>query len=172
MTDGESIRFYDGDNYEVDDSVGFLMRQIVGISSTMIDDRMAAYGLTDAQWKPLLMIQQGQCRTAAELARFTCSDAGAVTRLIDRVEAKGLIRRSRSQEDRRVINLELTEEGSHTAEVVPHVLSKVLNAMLAGFSEAEVRQFKTLLQRVLANTRLLREGNAVQIQKNAHLHES
>lgn len=160
MSDSEFLRFYDGANYQIEDSVGYLMRQIVGIVSTVIDDRMAAHGLTDAQWKPLLMIQQGQCRTAAELARLACSDAGAMTRLLDRVEAKGLVRRTRSREDRRVIHLELTEEGVRAAEVVPHVLADVLNAMLAGFSEAEVQQLKGLLLRLLDNTRRLREGDA------------
>lgn len=162
MSDSANTRFYDGDHYQVDDSIGFLMRQIVGIFSVVIDDRMAAHGLTDAQWKPLLMIQQGQCRTAAELARLACCDAGAVTRLLDRVEAKGLVRRSRSQEDRRVVNLELTEEGDRAAEVVPHVLADVLNALLAGFNEAEVQQLKALLQRMLDNARKLREGDAAQ----------
>jgi DNA-binding MarR family transcriptional regulator len=159
MNDSATPRFYDGANYEINDSIGYLMRQIVGISTTLIDERMATHGLTDAQWKPLLMIRQGQCRTAAELSRQACSDAGAVTRLLDRVEAKGLVRRTRSQEDRRVVNLELTEEGDRAAEVVPHVLADVLNAMLAGFSEAEVSQLKAMLQRLFENARQLRDGD-------------
>lgn len=163
MGDSANTRFYDGDNYQVHDSIGFLMRQIVGIFSTVIDDRMAAHGLTDAQWKPLIMIKLGQCRTAAELSRLACSDAGAMTRLIDRVEAKGLVRRIRSQEDRRVVNLELTEEGERAAEVVPHVLADLLNTLLAGFSEAEARQLKALLRRMLDNARTLRASDAAQV---------
>ena len=162
MNEGASAHFYDGANYQIEDSIGYLMRQIVGISSQVIDERMAVHGLTDAQWKPLVMIRQAQCRTAAELARRSCCDAGAVTRLLDRVEAKGLVQRSRSQEDRRVVNLELTEEGERAAEVVPHVLADVLNAMLAGFSEAEVEQLKNYLQRLFENVRQLREGDAEQ----------
>lgn len=162
MSDSPASSFYDGANYQIDDSIGYLMRQIVTLSSAAIDDRMAAHGLTDAQWKPLLMIQQGQCRTAAELARLACSDAGAVTRLLDRVEAKGLVRRTRSREDRRVVNLELTAEGESAAEVVPHVLAGVLNALLAGFSQAEAQQLKALLLRVLDNARRLRESGAAQ----------
>jgi DNA-binding MarR family transcriptional regulator len=162
MSDNENPSFYDGSDYQIDDSIGYLMRQIVGLSSNVIDERMAAHGLTDAQWKPLLMVEQGHCRTAAELARMACCDAGAVTRLLDRVEAKGLMRRTRSVEDRRVVNLELTEEGHRVAERVPHVLAEVLNAMLAGFTTAEVSQLKTLLQRLLDNTRQLRGGETAQ----------
>lgn len=160
MNDKAIPHFYDGNNYKVDESFGFLMRQIVAITSQEIEERMAEYGLTDAQWKPLLMIGQGQCKTAAELARQACSDTGAVTRLLDRVEAKGLVQRCRSQADRRVVNLELTEEGQQLAKKVPHILSDVLNTLLAGFSEDEAKQLMTLLQRVLDNARGLREDDA------------
>jgi DNA-binding MarR family transcriptional regulator len=144
-------RFYDGDHYVISDSIGYLTRQIASFSSAIVDARMAEHGLTDAQWKPLLMIRNGQCRTAAEVARQACSDTGAVTRLLDRVEAKGLVRRNRSQEDRRVVNLELTDEGTAVAQVVPHVLADALNEMLAGFSLEEADTLKTLLQRLHAN---------------------
>lgn len=160
MDDALKDRIYDGNNYNVNDSVGFLMRQIVAISSQAIEERMASHGLTDAQWKPLLMIGQGHCKTAAELARHGCSDTGATTRLLDRVEAKGLVRRSRSQSDRRVVNLELTDEGQQLAEVVPHILADVLNTILAGFSKEEAQQLQTLLRRVLDNARRLREDDA------------
>ncbi|MCG2577387.1 MarR family transcriptional regulator [Dechloromonas sp. XY25] len=160
MNDSAQTAFYDGNDYKLDDSIGYLMRQIVATISLITDERMAEHGLTDAQWKPLLMIQQGQCKTAAELSRMACSDAGAVTRMLDRVEAKGLVQRTRSSEDRRVINIGLTEEGSRTAAMVPHVLADVLNSVLTGFSEAEARQLKGMLQRVLANARQLRDGDA------------
>jgi len=158
MGDNANPKFYDGEDYRLDDSIGYLMRQIVSTVSTVTEERMAEHGLTDAQWKPLLMIQQGQCKTAAELARLACSDAGAVTRMLDRVEAKGLVQRTRSREDRRVVNLELTEDGCRAAAVVPHVLADVLNSVLLGFSAAEVLQLKEMLQRVLANAIQLRDS--------------
>ena len=151
-------RFYDGDNYIISDSIGFLARQIASFSSAIVDARMAEHGLTDAQWKPLLMIRNGQCHTAAEFARQACADTGAVTRLLDRVEAKGLVRRSRSQEDRRVVNLELTDEGKAVAQVVPHVLADVLNQMHAGFTQEEAKPLKTLLQRLHANAQRMHDA--------------
>ena len=62
-----------------------------------------------------------------------------------------------------MVNLELTEEGLRTAEVVPHVLAEVLNAMLAGFTEDEVKQLKNYLQRLLDNSRQLRGGDTAKI---------
>lgn len=161
MTTNAESGFYDGEKYQLNDSIGFLMSQIVSRSSVVVDERMVAFGLTSAQWKPLLLIHKGLCRTAVELARLSNCDSGAMTRLLDRLEAKGLVQRVRSQEDRRVVNLQLTEEGERAAMVVPYVLADVLNAMLVGFSEAEAQQLKNLLQRLLENTRLLAECGTV-----------
>ncbi|RYF81021.1 MAG: MarR family transcriptional regulator, partial [Comamonadaceae bacterium] len=78
-------------------------------------------------------------------------DTGAMTRLLDRLEAKGLVRRVRSVADRRVVNIELTPEGAAHAERVPHVLCRVQNEFLTGFSRAEWQQLKGYLHRMLDN---------------------
>ena len=62
---------------------------------------------------PLFLILQGRATTLAELSRELQIDAGALTRTLDRLEAKGLCRRERSTEDRRVVNLALTDESRH-----------------------------------------------------------
>ena len=125
-----------------------------------IDDDVGAHLLDQGGRVSRIVVGQGKCKTAAELSRMACSDAGAVTRMLDRVEAKGLVQRTRSSEDRRVINIGLTEEGQRAAAVVPHVLADVLNSVLVGFTEDEARQLKGMLQRVLANAQELRDGNA------------
>jgi DNA-binding MarR family transcriptional regulator len=78
-----------------------------------------------------------------------------MTRLLDRLEAKGLCRRVRSVSDRRVVNIELTDEGRVAAQQVPEILSKVQNEHLAGFSEAEWEQLKSFLRRILDNAQAL-----------------
>lgn len=88
---------------------------------------------TYPQWFPLHKLHVGTATTVAELARECQLDTGAMTRLLDRLEAKGLCRRVRSLSDRRVVNIELTDEGRNAAEQVPHVLSRVQNEHLAGF---------------------------------------
>jgi DNA-binding MarR family transcriptional regulator len=114
--------------------------------------------LTHAQWVPLFKLAHGECGTVAELARTLQSDPGAMTRALDRLEAKGLVARVRSSEDRRVVNLELTDAGRDVAAVVPAVLAEVLNLHLAGFTEAEWRSLLGMLQRMRANGDVLRSA--------------
>ena len=78
-----------------------------------------------------------------------------MTRLLDRLEAKQLCRRVRSSEDRRVVNLELTEAGSAAAQGIPATLCGVQNALLAGFSEEEWHTLKSYLRRMLDNAQTL-----------------
>lgn len=143
--------FYRGDAYEIDQSVGHMGRVLLNSMNRAIDASMQAYDLTAMQWKPLLMLSKGRASTAAELARLNCSDNGAMTRMLDRLEAKGLLRRVRSESDRRVVHLELTEEGERVSELIPYGLSAVLNTHLAGFSRAEFEQLQSMLLRMIAN---------------------
>ena len=127
------------------------MRQILNMVSQEVDRQLAHTGLTNAQWIPLFKLFVGQASTPAELARTCQLDAGAMTRTLDRMEAKGLCRRERSATDRRVVTITLTEAGRESAQVIPEVLSRVQNAHLAGFSVEEFELLKSLLRRILAN---------------------
>ena len=144
-------RFYRADAFQAEESLGYLMRRAVASLSQSIERGLQAHDLTDAQWKPLFMMYQGRASTVAELARECMCDAGATTRMLDRLEAKGLLVRTRSSEDRRVVNIELTPEGRATASRIPQVLADALNEHLAGFSRDEWQTLKGLLKRVLDN---------------------
>ena len=158
MTDLHS--FYQAENYPIESSVGYLVKQLAQTIGKELDRRMVNIGLTDAQWKPLLLLQQGGCTTAVYLSRIACHDAGSVTRLLDRLEAKGLVQRVRSAEDRRVVNLELTDEGKTIAAQVPEIIVELANEVLRGFSQDEFEQFTNLLKRALTNARAVSEGDA------------
>ena len=146
--------------YRPDDSVVHLMRRVISSVASEVEHELDPRGLTNAQWVPLYKLFLGHGTTAAELARLCQLDAGAMTRTLDRLEAKGLLRRVRSCEDRRVVNLELTDEGRHSAGQIPETLCKVLNAHLQGFTAAEVEQLKAMLLRMLGN------GEALQKHRN------
>ena len=107
--------------------------------------------LTSAQWMPLLKLHMGTGSTVAELARGCQQDAGSMTRMLDRLETKGLVRRVRSGEDRRVVNIELTDEGRAAAREIPAVLCGVQNAHMRGFTTEEWQLLKSMLKRMLDN---------------------
>jgi DNA-binding MarR family transcriptional regulator len=147
--------FYAGESYRSEESIGYLMRRIMTAVGQSVELKMCESSPTFPQWVPLHKLHMGQATTVAELARECQLDNGAMTRLLDRLEAKGLCRRVRSVADRRVVNIELTDEGRAAAEEVPYILSRVQNEHLAGFSEQEWEQLKNFLRRILENAQAL-----------------
>ena len=153
--------FYRPDSYRPEESVGYMMRRILHSASQEVERELEPSGLTNAQWVPLLKLYMGSASTVAELARECRLDAGGMTRLLDRLEAKGLVRRVRSSEDRRVVNLELTDPGRTAAKRIPAVLCDAQNALMRGFTVQEWQQLQELLRRILDNARVIqaeREG--------------
>ena len=145
----EAQALYTAKTYRPEDSAAYLMRQILNAAAQEIERRLAPTDLTNAQWVPLFKLYSGQASTAAELARVCQLDAGAMTRTLDRLEQKGLCQRKRSEEDRRVVHIALTEAGMHAAKEIPAVLCSVQNAHLQGFSPEEFELLKSFLRRIL-----------------------
>ena len=133
MTDGDQDpkptrpavpNFYRPENYRPEESIGYMMRRILTVHQPDGRARLCEPGgPTYPQWIPLYKLHMGMATTVAELARECQLDTGAMTRLLDRLEAKGLCRRVRSVSDRRVVNIELTDEGRAAAEQVPQCLA-------------------------------------------------
>jgi len=156
--------FYAGETYEVGGSMGHLLFQLTTSLKREVDTRMTELGLTDAQWKPLWKLKIGSVDTAFELAREMSIDAGAMTRMLDRLAAKGLIERVRSETDRRVVHLRLTPEGEAAAAHIPDVLAAVHNDFLRGFTKQEWTALKDMLQRMLVNGQELQEQHTEDVQ--------
>lgn len=149
--DTDLPNFYNGQNYVIEESVGFMIRQAQLALHRTIDSKMAALDLTAMQWGPLMLISHGKARTAADLSRCGGVETSTMTRMLDRLEAKGLLIRKRSEDDRRIIFLELTEEGKRLVSQVPDLLADSLNQHLRGFNQQELDTLKSLLKRITNN---------------------
>jgi DNA-binding MarR family transcriptional regulator len=133
------------------------MRKVMSSIRTQADAQLSIHDLTYAQWLPLFKISRCEQTTVASLARDLETDPAAMTRALDRLEAKGLVLRERSTTDRRVVQLALTPEGQAVADKVPAVLADVLNGHLSDFTHDEWQLLLRLLRRMLANGEALRQ---------------
>jgi len=123
-----------------------------------LDADLERFGLTGMQFAVLKHLAEGSARTAAELCRFMHHDTGAMTRILDRLEEKGLVRRERCREDRRVVFLRLAPNGRAQLPRLTMVGTRVLEAHLAGFTGAEIETLKGYLARMIANGKSLGEN--------------
>lgn len=141
----------DATPYDTSRSLGMQLRRIVTQLVATVDRRMEPLGLTDAQWRPLLCLLHGSPATATELARRCGLDTGGLTRLVDRLIAKGLCARERSDIDRRVVWISLTAEGRRTAEQLPAMLAVVQQELLHGIDSEDEARLRALLTHMERN---------------------
>ena len=116
-----------------------------------IDRELAPLDISHAQWIVVMLLGDGAASTAAELCKVLIYDPGAMTRLLDRLEKKGVLRRVRTRDDRRTVRLELTAGGKKLYPRIVEALVQVFNRLLHGFSKSEVHQLEDLLKRMVAN---------------------
>lgn len=116
-----------------------------------IDQKLAPLDISHAQWIVVMLLGDGAAATAAELCKILVYDPGAMTRLLDRLEKKGVLRRVRAKDDRRKVRLQLTAGGKRLYPKILEALVEVFNQLLDGFSKNEVHQLEHLLKRMVAN---------------------
>ena len=104
-----------------------------------MDVELAGTGVSTSHIGALLLLYVDLARTSAGLSRVLGVDAGFVTRLVDRLEQQGLVRRDRNRPDRRVVNLTLTEAGRDLAAQIAEIAPTVLNRRLCRLYPAGIR---------------------------------
>lgn len=147
MTDGP----YQPESIHLESSLGYYLTKARNVLVDRTDRAVAHLGLTTQQIGVILLLSCGRATTPFELSRAMSYDSGSMTRMLDRLEKKGLIARSRSDTDRRIVKLELTPQGRHAAKQLPEIGAAVLNEQLHGFSESDLATLIALLSRFIAN---------------------
>lgn len=142
---------YDPGSIELETSLAYYLTKARQRLVERMDRALEPLGLTAQQIGVVLLLSRGYARTPFELSRKLTYDSGSMTRMLDRLEKKELIARTRSASDRRVIELALTARGEAAAAELPRLIATALNAQLEGFSADELAVLTGLLQRFIAN---------------------
>jgi DNA-binding MarR family transcriptional regulator len=143
------MKHYTKDSFRLTQSVGFSLNKARNILIMELDAALKELEISSQQMGILLSVTRGLATTPFELSKLLGIDTGLMTRMLDKLEAKGLLERSRSVEDRRVVNLALTSKGEEVAARIPEIAPEVLNARLKNFSKAEFEELRRLLNKFI-----------------------
>jgi DNA-binding MarR family transcriptional regulator len=146
----DRVGHYDATTYNPKASVGGLLSRVKMRLFDALEAELAPLGITAAQYVILVNLASG-VDSASGLCRSVSYDPGAMTRMIDRLEKKHLVRRVPCSEDRRIVRLALTDEGRAVYPQLVEKAVRVLNGRLRGFTTDEVRRLEQLLERMLEN---------------------
>jgi DNA-binding MarR family transcriptional regulator len=142
---------YDPKTFEPRNALGYLVGHTRKVLLDELDRELAALELTTAQYVVISALARSHAATASEFCKGMVYDPGAMTRLLDRLEQKGFVRRARLPGDRRRVTLELTPEGKAIYPKTIPVVVRAFNRLLKGFSKSEVRELEGFLKRILVN---------------------
>lgn len=108
--DGLPMSWFDRDAF-IREDIGFTMRRTFNRLVDRVEDALSDHVVTSHQFGVLLALYHGLAHTPGEIARLRFQYGGAITYTLDRLEQRGLVKRARSEDDRRVITVTLTKEG-------------------------------------------------------------
>jgi DNA-binding MarR family transcriptional regulator len=143
-------------------SIGYLQKRAHHLMHEWIERRFAEHNCTLQQWVVLMHVRDGLTATVADLCRKLHHDSGAMTRLVDQLEERKLIKRQRNAEDRRVIELSLTPAGQALLGKLIPIACELLNATLQDFSSEEVKLMQSLLKKMINRLETMREARQAQ----------
>lgn len=130
--------------------VGFLLSRTQAKLQNKFLKKLRPYKITPEQWVLLIELSEEKGISPTELSQISFRDKPYTTRLVDKLEKRGLVRREENQEDKRSSLLFLPKKGSDfKKEVLPVVLG-INKWATETMSEEEVEQLRILLNKMYA----------------------
>lgn len=147
-------RYYKAESYKVLESVGYLVcrgRNLITMEiEKLFTDPSTGLHINFSQWAVLMCLRDDLARTPTDIAQHICHDTGAMTRIIDCLEKRKWLKRKRSLEDRRIVELSLTPAGRKAAESHIALIAQFYNELLADFTVTEADMLIHLLTRLIS----------------------
>ena len=150
------------------DRLGFLMVTLTRQWRRFVEEQLAANGLTDATWTPLLhLCAWGDGVTQKELAERVGLDGSSLVRLLDILEGKGWVERRADAADRRSKRIFLTAEGHQAVDNIRATMLEAERSLLQDLDEAEVEAMLGSVNKVRARIEQMHGQRCTQIHPEA-----
>ncbi|MGL4315821.1 MAG: MarR family transcriptional regulator [Pseudomonas sp.] len=133
-------------------SFGMQLAQLSRAWRAELDRRLAGLGLSQARWLVLLHLAlMDEMPTQRELAKTVGVEGPTLARLLDGLEAQGLVQRQAVPEDRRAKKVLLSPQARPLIAQIESIAQGLRTELFAGISEEEQRQCQQIHARILGN---------------------
>ena len=133
---------------------GFLISRIKQMGTRIFDRMLAISGIDEfngAQGRILYVLWQNDEISISSLSAQTSLANTTLTAMLDRMENSGLIIRKFDPRDRRNRLIVLTEKAKSLKGDYTRISERMNEIYYTGFTETEIVQFESYLQRILNN---------------------
>jgi len=118
---------------------------------TLSEFKKHKFQVTKDQWVILKRISEVDGNNQKEIADSTFKDPAALTRILDLLEKKGLVKRETDSSDRRTFTVHLTVEGSRLVARMTPIVQNIRSKALKGISKNEEHQMKEVMKKIVSN---------------------
>jgi DNA-binding MarR family transcriptional regulator len=154
---------YKAETYKAQSSIGYLIKRASSLCLNVLEPVLEQHGFTFLQYQILAWLRDGIAVNPRDICSQYRHNSGALTRVIDQLEEKGLIERLRRDRDRRKVELQLTDAGRKVIGTLVPLVVEQLNLALQDFSGDEVHEMTRLLGKFNASlTHLLEPKTATE----------
>lgn len=111
--------------------------------------QLKPYGITETQYNSLRILRGAGSSglTCAEIADRLVSQDPDITRLVERLQRQGLVRRERGEKDRRVVLTKITAAGLDRLKEMDPVVERTVHGLLSHLSQSELKMMIDLSER-------------------------
>jgi DNA-binding MarR family transcriptional regulator len=138
-------------NYNLDDSIPYLMNRVAGRLNRSLEDDLLKLGVTFQHWRVLAVLARGDGISIADLSAYAVVPHSTLSRLLTRLEGDELVERSMETPDGRTARVLITPRGRKLYERILPLATGWRDEALLGFSAGERKVLLGLLRRMLAN---------------------
>ncbi|HWZ91159.1 MAG TPA: MarR family transcriptional regulator [Polyangiaceae bacterium] len=144
---------FDGDQIVLENALPFLLHGAYQRIRSVTYREFNQYGLdvTPEQWIVLVRLWQKDGRTVSELSDSTLRDRPTMSRILDSMEAHGLLTRTVDSNDARTRIIQLTREGRALRKKLVPVAKAIVARLEAGIPESDLLTTRRTLRRMLEN---------------------
>ncbi|WP_219268078.1 MarR family winged helix-turn-helix transcriptional regulator [Pseudomonas sp. Xaverov 259] len=137
------------ENLMLDNQLCFALHSTSLLMTKVYKPLLQALGLTYPQYLAMMVLWEEDGLTVGEISSRLLTDPGSLTPLLKRLEAEGLLSRTRKREDERVVVVELTEAGRALQDQAMGIPQCILGA--SGLQLEQLRKLQADLVALRSN---------------------
>lgn len=132
-------------------SIIWLIPKVRHLLRKRLQEKLVDYGLSWVQWTTLSRIYRTEGCNQKKLAEMSIRNSAAITRTLNILETKKLVRRENSLTDKREFLIYLTDEGYKLYKETELVMFQSIQKIGSIFGENELEQLEYLINKLISN---------------------
>ncbi|WP_417320616.1 MarR family winged helix-turn-helix transcriptional regulator [Emcibacter sp.] len=138
-------------NFTLEESPLYHLNHTSATYTAEMAEALKGVGMDQTQWRVLGLLGDKNPSMVNELARKGVIKMSTLTRMLERMERDGLVTRKAWEQDKRNIQVFITDKGLEALEVALSVNANIYNCAVEGLSDEDLEQFMKVLKHMREN---------------------